>query len=238
MHSAEIPFQIERQPDMVTCGATCLHALYRYFGLQVDLGQLAKVIPQLKNGGTHGVLLGQHALRHGFGVELITFNLHMFDPSWFRNPGVDLKEKLLRQMEVKTRAGFQRAARHYLDFLKLGGKIIMRDLNAELIRSYLRRDLPVLCGLSSTFLYQETRMIAETNVSDDLRGTPEGHFVVICGLNSDKRTVRVADPYHPNVHGSKPIYDVGMDRLLNAILLGIATYDANLVILHPPDSSS
>ncbi len=70
MDAPHIPFQIDRQPDMVTCGATCLHAIYRYFGLQVDLKHLSRVIPQLKNGGTHGGLLGQHALRHGFDVEL------------------------------------------------------------------------------------------------------------------------------------------------------------------------
>jgi len=237
MDAPHIPFQIDRQPDMVTCGATCLHAIYRYFGLHVDLKHLSRVIPQLKNGGTHGVLLGQHALRHGFKVELITYNLHMFDPSWFRTPGVDLLEKLRQQAEVKTRPGFQRAAKHYMDFLKLGGKIHMRELNAELVHGFLHREVPVLTGLSSTFLYQETRMIVETNVSDDLRGTPEGHFVVICGANPDRRTVRVADPFHPNLLGTKPIYDVSMDRLLNAILLGIVTYDANLVILHPPESS-
>lgn len=233
MPALQLPFQIERQPDMVTCGATCLHALYRYFGLQTDLRQLARVIPQLKQGGTHGVLLGQHALRHGFAVELVTYNLHMFDPSWFQKPGVDLQEKLLQQMQLKPRAGFQRAARHYLDFLRLGGRIVMRDLTAELIQGYLQRELPVLTGLSSTFLYQETRMIGETNVADDLRGTPEGHFVVVCGMNPRDRSVRVADPYHPNVLGTQPLYEVTMDRLLNAILLGIVTYDANLVILNP-----
>jgi hypothetical protein len=228
-----IPFTIERQPDQVTCGATCLHALYRYFGLETDLLQLVKVIPQLKTGGTHGVLLGQHALKHGFHVELVTYNLHMFDPTWFQDPRTDLIQKLERQMQVKTRPGFQRAARHYLDFLKLGGTIVMKELNAALIRGYLKKHLPILTGLNSTYLYREKRVIAETDTPDEFAGTPEGHFVILCGCNPDQKTIRVADPYHPNVLGTRPLYDVPRDRLLNAILLGIVTYDANLVILHP-----
>jgi hypothetical protein len=235
---SHLPFRIERQPDQVSCGATCLHALYRYFGLETDLNHLVKVIPQLKTGGTHGVLLGQHALRHGFDVELITYNLHMFDPTWFQDPKINLTDKLRRQMEVKPRAGFQRASRHYLDFLTLGGRIVMRELNADLIRRYLKRGLPILTGLNSTYLYQEKRVIAETDVPDEFAGTPEGHFVVICGANPDRKTVRVADPYHPNAIGENPIYDIALDRVLNAILLGIVTYDANLVILHPKSTEA
>lgn len=226
-----IPFHIERQPDQVSCGATCLHALYRYYGLDLPLARLVREVPQLKTGGTHGVLLGQHALRHGFEVDLITYNLHMFDPTWFQKPGVDLQERLIRQMEVKTRQGFQRASRHYLEFLKLGGRVQMRDLSPELLLGFLRRRMPILTGLNSTFLYREARVVAETNVSDELRGTPEGHFVVICGNNPENNTVRVADPYHPNALGQNPLYDVPLNRLLNAILLAIVTYDANLVVL-------
>ena len=238
MDFQHIPFQIERQPDQVTCGATCLHALYRYFGLETDLLHLVRVIPQLKTGGTHGVLLGQHALKHGFDVELITYNLHMFDPTWFQDPHTNLIDKLQRQMQVKPRPGFQRASRHYLDFLKLGGRITQRELNAGLIRSYLKKGLPILTGLNSTYLYQEKRVIAETDTPDEFAGTPEGHFVVICGSNPDKKTLRVADPYHPNAIGINPVYEVPMDRVLNAILLGIVTYDANLVILHPKSTKA
>ncbi|MCC5848860.1 MAG: hypothetical protein JJU29_12285 [Verrucomicrobia bacterium] len=233
MENIEIPFQIERQPDQVSCGATCLHGIYRYHGHELPLPRLVKEVPQLKNGGTHGVLLGQHALKMGYEVEIITYNLYMFDPTWFKTPGVNLEEKLTQQMAVKSRQGFQRASQHYLRFLRMGGRIRMSDLDGDLIRGYLHRGLPILTGLNSTYLYREARVIAETNQNDDLRGTPEGHFVVICGENAARGTVRVADPYHPNAMGIHPNYDVPMVRMLNAILLGIVTYDANLVILHP-----
>ena len=228
-----IPFQIERQPDPVTCGATCLHGLYRFFQREIPLERLVREVPQLKTGGTHGVLLGQHALRAGFSVELVTYNLYMFDPTWFAE-GVDLAEKLRLQMAAKPRKGFQRAAGHYLRFLEMGGQIRMADLTSALIRGYLRQGLPILTGLNSTYLYREARVVSETNEQDDVRGTPEGHFVVLCGC--DQRSVRVADPYHPNAWAKNPIYEVPMDRMLNAILLGIVTYDANLVVLRPQES--
>ncbi len=234
MASDPLPFHIERQPDAVTCGATCLHALYRHHGLDLPLARIAREIPQLKNGGTHGVMLGRHALRHGFRVEIVTYNLLMFDPTWFRAPGADLRERLARQAEVKNRRGFLRASHHYQKFLDEGGRITMEDLSEDLFRRFLDQGLPLLTGLSSTYLYQEARMIAETNLPDDLRGTPEGHFVVVCGHHAAAKSAWIADPHHPNPLGREPVYSVPFRRLLTAVLLGIVTYDANLVILHPP----
>ena len=66
---------------------------------------------------------------------------------------------------------------------------------------------------------------------DDLRGEPMGHFVVLSGMQDD--TVFVADPYKENPLAGKSYYDVPINRLLNAILLGIVTYDANMLIVQP-----
>jgi hypothetical protein len=132
MAAVDLPFQIERQPDAVTCGATCLHALYRFHGREVPLARLIKEIPQLKNGGTHGVMLGRHALKQGFRVEIYTYNLLMFDPTWFRSADVDLQERLARQVELKIRRGFVQASQQYQTFLAEGGTIHMEDLSGDL----------------------------------------------------------------------------------------------------------
>ena len=58
----DLQFQIDRQPDDVTCGATCLHAVYRYFGDSFALDDLMAEVPTLEQGGTLGVLLANHAL--------------------------------------------------------------------------------------------------------------------------------------------------------------------------------
>src|SRR5690606_31542522 len=89
------------QPDETTCGPTCLHALYRYYGLDDDLPTLINEIQRLKNGGTLGVLLANHALGRGLAATIYTYNLKVFDPTWFSSPTVDLRAKLVAQGEFK-----------------------------------------------------------------------------------------------------------------------------------------
>jgi ABC-type bacteriocin/lantibiotic exporter with double-glycine peptidase domain len=55
-------FDILPQPDDSTCGPTCLHAIYRYFGDEVPLDQVIREVPSLHSGGTLAVMLRNHAL--------------------------------------------------------------------------------------------------------------------------------------------------------------------------------
>ena len=55
---SRLQFDIAAQPDLTTCGPTCLHAVYQYFGDNVPLAQLAAETPRLDEGGTLAVLLG------------------------------------------------------------------------------------------------------------------------------------------------------------------------------------
>jgi hypothetical protein len=98
----------------------------------------------------------------------------------------------------------------------------------------LSRGLPIITGLSSTFLYREKRALTSPRtVPDDVRGQPQGHFVMLVGYDSATREVLVADPLdeNPPFHTAK--YRLSMDRLMNAILLGILTHDANLLVVQP-----
>jgi hypothetical protein len=56
---------------------------------------------------------------------------------------------------------------------------------------------------------------------------------VLCGYDKQQRKVLVADPYLPNPLADDHYYDVELDRLVCAILLGVLTYDANLLIIEP-----
>jgi hypothetical protein len=82
------------QPDNLTCGPTCLHAVYRFFRDQLPLEQVIQETPQLFEGGTLAVLLGCHALRRGYDVTILTCNLQVFDPTWFQPPFPPLSERL------------------------------------------------------------------------------------------------------------------------------------------------
>ncbi len=227
---AKLPLRIDPQPDGTTCGPTCLQAVYRYHGDEVPLKRLIAEVPPLDDGGTLAVLLGCHALERGYAATLYTCNLHVFDPTWFRG-GTDLRECLTRQMAVKDDPKLRTASLGYMEFLRLGGKLRYEAPTPALLRRYLKRGLPILVGLSATHLYGCAREINDTY--DDILGESTGHFVVVWDYHPNERTVSVADPLANNPGFEEHYYTVDMERLIAAILLGIVTYDANLLILSP-----
>lgn len=219
------------QPDDTTCGPTCLHAVYRYFGEDRELDDIIREVTPLETGGTLSVLLACHALEHGYEAKIYSFNLQIFDPSWFSSKVV-LEDKLRAQLDRKKDPKLALATEAYLRFLELGGEVRHRELSEELLVRYLDRGIPILTGLSATYLYDCPRE-REDNQYDDVAGHPTGHFVVICGYDAKTATVRIADPLPNNPRFGAPYYDVSRERLKSAILLGIVTYDANLLILEP-----
>jgi hypothetical protein len=120
-----------------------------------------------------------------------------------------------------------------MQFLELGGEIAFEELNEDLILRYMEAQKPLLTGLSCTYLYQSKREIGETNTYDDIQGEPAGHFVVINGIQSDSKKVYIADPLESNPMSDIQHYIVDTQRLVNSILLGIVTYDANLLVIEP-----
>jgi hypothetical protein len=224
--------QLQPQPDETTCGPTCLQAVYSYYGDEVPLSQLIREVPALEAGGTLAVLLGVHALRRGYQATAYTCNLRIFDPSWFQSRRSLLLEKLREQ--VRVRHGKRRlAAQSYVEFMELGGEVRFEDLTGALIRRHLTRGQPILAGLSATVLYRTCREIPETGEADDVRGEPLGHFVILNGYHTRRRTVCVADPFDEHPFSADRCYEVSMDRLINAILLGVLTYDGNLLMIRP-----
>ncbi len=244
-----LALEIQPQPDDTSCGPTCLAAVYRYWNDEVDLSWLISEVGQLASGGTLAVQLACHALSRGYDALITTYNLQLFDPTWFRYKEADfaafLADKLSRQLIAKRdqpgtdSARLELATEFYLRFLSLGGKLQMRALDAELVLSSLRREVPILCGLSATYLYQESRergsslVPGRTSIPDDIQGEPSGHFVVLHGFDPATGNVQIADPLHPNPIAPTSNYAAALSQVISAILLGILTYDANLLTLVP-----
>lgn len=229
-----LQLEILPQPDDRTCGPTCLHAVYRYHGLDLSLDEVIRDVRTLDSGGTLAVLLGNDALERGFEAILYTYNLQVFDPTWFTDDSVDIAERLMRQRAVKSGRRLQAATRAYLEFIERGGDLRLADLTPALIRKYLTKKQPILTGLSSTFLYRAMREYGDDDDSDDIRGEPQGHFVVLAGYDADDRVVHVADPFleNPMVRRAH-YYEVDIDRVIGSILLGVLTYDAVLLVVRP-----
>lgn len=232
-------FDIKGQPDDVTCGPTCLQAIYSYYNDTIPLKEVIREIKQLRTGGTLASILGKHALQRGYKAYIYSYNLNVIDPSWFKYPSKKIVEFLKEQMAFKKkRRSLQVVSKAFIQFLELGGEIKYHELDENLIKSYLKRGIPILTGLSATYLYGTPREIPEYNIYDPIKGDPAGHFVVISGYNEEKNVAYLADPLSSNPLSSENNYQVSFNRLINSIMLGIVTNDANLLIIEPEKSKN
>jgi hypothetical protein len=239
------PFKlpIRPQPTDTSCGPTCLASVYEYFGQATDVADVVTEIGQLDGGGTLAVDLACHALHRGYQAAIVTYNLQLFDPTWFSDAGEMISvevmiSKLTEQFAIKRdrrgldQSRFRAATSRYIEFVKLGGQIRMQPMGEDLITSTLEQKIPILCGLSATYLYHESRETAAGD-GDDVAGEPTGHFVVLHGYDSTHNRVWIADPLQPNPIAATKSYTAPLSRVMSAVLLGIVTYDANLLMITP-----
>ena len=197
--------------------------------------QVIREVQYLESGGTVAVYLGLHALKNGFKATIYTYNLQLFDPSWFKTKPLVLRDKIEEQLQFKRDKKLKEVSNAYMDFLDKGGVLRFEDLTASLIRRYLKREIPILTGLSSTYLYRCPRETVREGqlIFDDLAGEPTGHFIVITGYEKAPNWVWIADPLSPNPAAPSQYYGVHINHLVCSIMLGILTYDANLLIIEP-----
>lgn len=229
-------FYIENQPDETSCGITCLQSIYRYYEEDFpSLECMRNEVEFLKEGGTLAVMLGNHALKRGYKVTIYTYNLQIFDPTWFLKKGISLKKKLIQQRKCKKdNSKLVQATKSYLKFIKYGGKILYQDLTPKLFRNIFNKKIPIITGLSSTYLYNSMREISPdpyTVIENDVCGEPSGHFVVLIGYDNTNKKIIVKDPYPLHPGKKDTTYKVRVGRLINSILLGILTFDANLLVI-------
>lgn len=238
MQSQILDVRIVQQPDLTTCGPTSLHAVYNYFNDNITLDQIVNEIPQFEDGGgTLAVTLGLHALKNGYEAKIYSYNINIFDPTWFKYSNVRLIDALESRKKNKS-ADFKQflSIKEYIKFLENGGQLLFENLTTDLLKKYIGESLPILAGLSSTWLYQDSREDPLLNIDDPVTGDPSGHFVIIKGItesenNSKKMMAHIADPYFTNPIGNSHYYSIDINRLINSILLGVTSYDGNLLII-------
>ena len=133
--ATRLPQGILAQPDDTTCGPTCLHAVYQYWADTISLADVIAQTHVLPQGGTLAVHLACHALERGYDATIWTYNLHVFDPTWFQPPKPDLAERLQAQLEVKGGDQLCATTQGYLRFLPLGGRLRFQPPRETLINS-------------------------------------------------------------------------------------------------------
>ncbi len=222
------------QPDDTTCGPTCLQAVYFFHGDRARLADVVEGVRRLPEGGTLAPFLGVHALARGYAARIVVYDLRVFDPSWFA-AGVDLQAKLIAQLSVRGGKRLAQETDAYLAFLAQGGQIEHVELSSALLISHLERGVPMIAGLSATYLYGVPRERPHDDAYDDIDGRPAGHFVVLRGYDSGSRMVAISDPLGPSHERPHPYgsheYEVHIERVIGAIMLGVLTRDANLLIV-------
>jgi hypothetical protein len=219
------------QPDDLTCGPTCLAAVYSYYGRRCTVEQVIGEIRRNADGGTLAVYLGLAALEQGYSATLYSYNLRVFDPTWAPLPPSEIGHKLRKRRKYTRSKRLRRVISAYEDFLRSGGEVRFENLDVGLLSSVLRRGRPMLTGLSATYLYGSARERDEE--PDDVRGEPVGHFVVVSGYDPVKDRFLVRDPSRLIPFSDTGTYPVESARLFSAILLGDVTYDAVLLEIWP-----
>lgn len=223
------------QPDGVSCGPSCLSAIYDYYAKPMPWDKIVQEINGLETGGTLAVFLGCHALQRGFKTTLYSFNLHVIDPTWMLLPQNLLIDKLRKQYNDTQDAKIKLTTAAYIDYLELGGAILFNEMSLEIISHYVQKKIPLLSGVSATYLYKSMRDYTDKNATifyDEWLGSPSGHFIVLNGCDHKTQTVHIADPFFPNALSTTPYYAVSFSYWLHAFLLGMLTYDAELLAIH------
>lgn len=228
--SAQKRFTIVAQPTETTCGPTCLHSVYQHLGDTASLDEIIASIPENPDGGTYSVMLANQALLRGYQATMYSYNLRVFDPTWAPLSNPELKDKLQQRLAHITSKRGRANLTAYIAFLELGGQLRFDELTTALLAKIINKGGPVIAGLNSTHLYRNAR-VKRTGKDDDVHGEVEGHFVTLYGYDKENDEILVADPYRKNPLSDTLAYSVDTQRLINSIMLGVVTYDANLLLI-------
>ncbi len=221
---------MQAQPTETSCGPTCLHAVYQHFSDKYSLEKIISDIPENPDGGTYSVMLANHALKRGYEATIYSYNLRVFDPTWADHSSSEIAKKLAIRRDHTTSKKATANLSAYIEFLERGGKMRFDELDSALLAMLLARGNPVIAGLNSTHLYRSSRL-KRNGKDDDITGEVEGHFVTLFEYDHANKQILVADPYHKNPLSDSLIYAIDPQRLINSIMLGIVTYDANLLLI-------
>ena len=226
----KLEVSVSTQPDDESCGITCLQAIYDYYGEETTFARLQSEIEHWHTGGTVSVNLARHALTHGYSAEIYTYNIKIFDPTWKHLPSKDLANKLkLRQKKSRSKKQ-KKIIGFYQDFIRKGGSVKFDDLDEALLDRLFAKRRPIICGLSATYLYQNMRE-TPANEENDIVGHPVGHFVVVSEWDAKTRHVTIHDPLRKNAISQTGTYRLPFTKFTNAVMLGILTYDENLLVI-------
>jgi len=209
------------------CGPAALKSVLDYYNINVQLDDLTTEVSGQSpiKWRNWFYAMGSAALQRGLKAKVITLTTTIFDPTWYRLDKPQLLQKLKAELKVvQERLNTFKARDPYyfwhipsyelaeikaaISFIEHGGTIIFEPISKEKIFSYLRRRIPLLCGINPVLLHKIRRL------PNDVSGSAWGHIVTVSGYTRDK--FWITDP--SDWYAKKQIYQVDQDRLIESIL--------------------
>lgn len=204
-----------------TCGSSALQQVLAYYGVKKSLNEVLKNVKTYKYG-SWGCDVLSYALKLGFEAEIITRDLNIFDPTWFKLDRNKLIKKLKSRIKY-AKKNDKHGITGYTRFLELGGRIRFGIITENMIKDYLKKKIPVIACICSTALWKCKRIYSKKigegyrSIPSDVKGKPEGHFLVISGYTKDKFIV--TDPHYKIPNSKTGIYTVPTKDLIAFILM-------------------
>lgn len=210
----DIPFYTQQKED--TCLLSCLRMVLNSYGAKLSEIDLESKVSRLTSGKSfHIADLGTEALRLGFEVQIICFDLSwIFSEKHIGNKHDDLKNNFSEW--VRSSKKNLKYRKPYLNFLNADGEIDVKMPNVEEIEKYINRGVPVITLVESRPFFGDAAKV------------DAGHAVVVVGY--DEENVYLNDPLDP-----KRPYAKGKEYKMDKDLFTFCWYRryANTLVIKP-----
>jgi len=173
--------------DSVYCGNTGVAMLLQYYGINKDLSKLTKEITT-DTTGTYAPQLGTYLLKKGFEVSIITHHPKLFTKKDVSLTQIQIMGRFRKKYELSTSPQDKKVLNYFIDFMKKGGKIIVRIPNIQDVEKEIRAHRPTGAVLTTNFIHGNKSKF-------------NFHFNIITGF--DNKYIYVNDPNWNETGGKK-----------------------------------
>lgn len=204
------------QEKTYSCIPACLQQVFGYYKMQISQKEILKSLKKPKRGMSIPKT-GSFVKKHGFHPLIITNNINIFDPAWFKLNNTRLIKNIEKRKKFVDKYN-QSVINDYLEYLKMDGQIKFNTISKKIFVKYLLKNIPIIAELSNTYLYKKSKSLKPGEFNDAMKGEIEGHGVVIAGFNKNK--FKIVDPSSKNNPYSKNgIYWITIDELIASIFI-------------------
>ncbi|MDO8467406.1 MAG: C39 family peptidase [Nanoarchaeota archaeon] len=183
---------IRQDKNSFDCGLACLSMILKYYGEDINISELKKVIKIYTGVGSYVPQLGEYLLKKGFEVEIVTMNPFIFTEKSKEKNQEELISYFQELYDKTDKDKFKVPAKFFKEFIERGGKVKIKIPEVSDIREEITAGRPVGSLLTSNFLLGKSPKF-------------NFHFNIITGI--DKEFIYVNDPME-DYRGGKHKYKI------------------------------